>query len=243
MSCDAKLVYLWAWSVADDEGKLMLSPRKASVHIYWGTNNIPVDASMESAFKDIEEAGLWVSYETEGGSRVAKVKDWKRLAKSPKPSPSTIQNPSDEAVELFTARHGALDTASSNRTKREVSKSDLARVFEGWKEITNQGARIRFTDDRVRAVKARLLEGITADEILAACSGVMEKDWYVSKGLTDLAWICKLGSRVQMFATGGNSNDDSDEDIQRLIREQQASVAARPVRRGRRRLSEVRRTQ
>lgn len=83
---------------------------------------------------------------------------------------------------------------------------DLAEIFDYWCVVMNKRGSAKFTDDRKRAVKARLKEGYTVEHIKQAIDGCSRSDFHMARDgknttvYDDLAMICKSGSQLEKLA-------------------------------------------
>ncbi len=88
----------------------------------------------------------------------------------------------------------------------EGPSSDVLRVFERWVLASGRDlARTRLTTQRRRKVEARLKEGYSVNEILAAIEGVQRSPFHQGANDTgtrydDLTVICRDGAQVERFA-------------------------------------------
>ena len=83
---------------------------------------------------------------------------------------------------------------------------DLTAVFDYWCSVMNKRGTAKFTEDRKRAVKARMKEGYTAAHIMQAIDGCARSDFHMARDgknttvYDDLAMICKSGSQLEKLA-------------------------------------------
>jgi hypothetical protein len=83
---------------------------------------------------------------------------------------------------------------------------DLTAIFDYWCSVMNKRGTAKFTEDRKRAVKARLKEGYTAAHIMQAIDGCSRSDFHMARDgknttvYDDLAMICKSGSQLEKLA-------------------------------------------
>jgi hypothetical protein len=83
---------------------------------------------------------------------------------------------------------------------------DLAAIFDYWCSVMNKRGTAKFTEDRKRAVKARLKEGYTAAHIMQAIDGCSRSDFHMARDgknttvYDDLSMICKSGSQLEKLA-------------------------------------------
>lgn len=76
---------------------------------------------------------------------------------------------------------------------------DVRRVFEKWVELfwPGRGPRPKLTNDRRAKVKARLREGFTADQLIAALEGATTSSFHVEGGYTGLETLLKNAGAVE----------------------------------------------
>lgn len=83
---------------------------------------------------------------------------------------------------------------------------DLTSIFDHWCVVMGKSGKAKFTEDRKRAVKARMKEGYTAAHIMQAIDGCARSDFHMARDgknttvYDDLAMICKSGSQLEKLA-------------------------------------------
>jgi uncharacterized phage protein (TIGR02220 family) len=77
--------------------------------------------------------------------------------------------------------------------------SPLDEIFEHWRAAFGMNGRARFTDGRKRAVRARLNEGYSVDDLKAAIDGCARSKFHRQNGHIDLTLICRNGEKVERF--------------------------------------------
>ncbi len=86
----------------------------------------------------------------------------------------------------------------------QARRSDALKIFEAWKvELSHEKA--QFNEPRRKAVYARLKEGYTCEQILAAIRGIKNSPHHMGKNdrhtvYDDLSLICKDGRYIEKFA-------------------------------------------
>jgi Helix-turn-helix domain len=82
-------------------------------------------------------------------------------------------------------------------------------IFELWKRLTNRNASTKFSPKRRRAIRMRLKDGHTEDEIRRAIVGCAGSDWHMKRGKhanrdgqrhDDLTFILRSTENVERFA-------------------------------------------
>jgi hypothetical protein len=109
---------------------------------------------------------------------------------------------------------GDLGLPAPTKGKQQAETgADVLRIFEHWVNSSGRDpVRTRLTTQRKRKVQARLNEGYTIDEILAAIEGVRQSSFHqgVNDSGTrydDLTVICRDGSQVERFAALTEESD------------------------------------
>lgn len=83
---------------------------------------------------------------------------------------------------------------------------DLSAIFDHWCAVMGKSGKAKFTEDRKRAVKARMKEGYTTAHIMQAIDGCARSDFHMARDgknttvYDDLAMICKSGSQLEKLA-------------------------------------------
>lgn len=83
---------------------------------------------------------------------------------------------------------------------------ELSAIFDHWCVVMGKSGKAKFTEDRKRAVKARMKEGYTAAHIMQAIDGCARSDFHMARDgknttvYDDLAMICKSGSQLEKLA-------------------------------------------
>lgn len=118
-----------------------------------------------------------------------------------------------------------LDKSREDKIRVEINKdtlpakaNDALEVFTYWKDVMRKSNSSLFNAKRERAVKARLKEGYTVEQIKSAILGCSLTDHNMGKNdsgkkYDDLELICRDGTQVERFANnsqggGGGQNTD-----------------------------------
>jgi hypothetical protein len=95
------------------------------------------------------------------------------------------------------------DAPISPEAKLDVRLAKVREVFAYWQRATGKDTHT-LTQDRTRAIRARLVEGITADTICRAVDAAMLDSWWNGKEdgewKADIKTICGKGSTVERLA-------------------------------------------
>lgn len=89
----------------------------------------------------------------------------------------------------------------------EPADSTIAReLFEHWREVCHH-PQAKPTQERLRAIRARLKEGYTVDQITAAIGGAAVAAFVDDRGKRhdDLTLICRNGSKLEDFIARGQA--------------------------------------
>lgn len=82
--------------------------------------------------------------------------------------------------------------------KPGIKSGAVMRVFEYWK-VHSGHTRARLTPERQRLIVARLKQGYSERDLLAAIRGCVESEFHASGGHDDLTLIMRSGSKVEGF--------------------------------------------
>jgi hypothetical protein len=86
-----------------------------------------------------------------------------------------------------------------------VAESDVQAVFEYWRtrraEVTSKtkGAPMKLIPKRERAIRGRLAEGYTVEDLKLAIDGCLTRDWHIRNNHTDVELICRDQTKVEQF--------------------------------------------
>ena len=83
------------------------------------------------------------------------------------------------------------EKAEVKKFDTEKFDSDISNVFSFWKSVFNKADRTKLEGKRLTAIKARLKEGYSADEIKTAIRNVSKSQWHIDNGQTDIELICR----------------------------------------------------
>lgn len=150
--------------------------------------------SYRRAVQDAEEAGELVRQVHAGGS--AKMHDAHR--------PNLF---------TFPGVAGVLVEREAQPVRQQSDSPVLRRVFDRWVEVTGRDAtRTRLTGQRRKKLEARLREGYSEEELLAAVNGITRSQFHMGMNdsgtrYDDLTVICRDGSQVERFAALGTVED------------------------------------
>lgn len=86
-----------------------------------------------------------------------------------------------------------VDNLLTENTTEITSKNttDINNVFSFWKNTFNKSDRTKLEGKRLKAIKARLSEGYSVDEINQAVINVSKSQWHLDNGQTDIELICR----------------------------------------------------
>jgi len=104
-----------------------------------------------------------------------------------------------------------------NRTKDDTATTTAQRVVDAWVQATNRdSSRVKVNAKRLAAVRARLSEGYSEDDLVAAARGIACSSWHMGdnpdrKRFDDLLVAIRDGERVERFRDlflGADAGDD-----------------------------------
>jgi hypothetical protein len=204
----ARVLSIALISMADDEGRGRLGPSAAAR--VW-----PLEPKkMGKAIRELE--GWFVVAYEHGGQRYYQIRNWARHQKINRPSPSRIPAPSDDSLNAHgglsegsptegKGREGITDQEGKGREGAAAERAEIERVFSVWKK-THGSPRSQLTPDRRKRIRARLLEGYSAEMLSAAVRGALADPWLmgVARGATqayrDLKTILRDSGQVDRLS-------------------------------------------
>lgn len=150
---------------------------------------------------------------------------------------TTTSPPSDEArpndgtsVVLAPGTEGAdasdnSKSIASRQLAAEGLTSIATQVMDAWVAATGREAsRVRLNDKRRRAVKARMVEGYTKEDLIAAVRGVTRSEWHMGKNpqgkcYNEMTLMLRDGESVEKFAALERGEDHRPGDqVERAMR-------------------------
>lgn len=88
-----------------------------------------------------------------------------------------------------------------------AANSDVELVFEHWRSRRaeligkTRGRPLRLTETRLAAIRGRLEEGYSTEDLKQASDGCLSSDWHVKKGHIDIELICRDQEHVDRYLT------------------------------------------
>ena len=114
-----------------------------------------------------------------------------------------------ERAQTSAPKQSVETSVEPSNKKTAASFSDpVAELYEFWKASTGRNGGTKLTDGRRRAVKARLAEGRSDEEIRRAIANVAASDWHMKRGRhadrdgekhDDLTLICRNGELLEKY--------------------------------------------
>ena len=113
---------------------------------------------------------------------------------------SVDQTDNMQVIKLITSKSPNREDASyqtdkmlSEITTKNTTESttDINNIDVFWKLTFNKADRTKLEGKRERAIRARLKEGYSADEIKTAIRNVSKSQWHIDNGQTDIELICR----------------------------------------------------
>lgn len=129
------------------------------------------------------------------GSKGGRPRKNNNLENSGKTQSVILGNPSE------TETKGNQQPTTNNQ---QPIKENTILVFNFWKETFNKNDRTSLRGKRETAIKNRLREGYTVDEIKQAVLNVSSSEYHISNGHTDIELICRNQVNLDKYiAMGG----------------------------------------
>ncbi len=134
-------------------------------------------------------------------------------------------------------------TKPAKAAKEEVTTQVEAELFQYWQAVFAK-ARATFTPERRRAIRARLRDGYTAQDIRRAIDGCKASDFHngintESRSYNDITLICRNGTKLEGFRdlakeSGAkplavNGSEENEALIERLATEGQEALEKKDV--------------
>lgn len=200
-------------------------------HIAWKTDYDR--RTVQRAKRDLESLGVLV--EVAPASRHRPVEYRIDLSKAPKKplyrrppaeSRGDILSPLPNLGATFDESRGdiavppepSLEPPSSSSDEEEemcLVPSTVEEVFEYWRTQTGRNGKTKLTPERRRAVRDRLKQHYTVDDIKQAIDGCAASEWHVENRHTDLELICRKGKNVERFQMMATSPSKQDRNAKR----------------------------
>lgn len=200
-SIPSRLLFAGLWCLADREGRLTDDPWRIRLAVF-PTDRVNVDALLD----ELVGHQLIVRYSTDTGDRLLAVPTfpkWQHVhpheMKSALPAPVVTCNDMSGHVSGSQAgSSGTSGTSDSPVTPPSPSEGVAERVFEVWRVQRNHPS-AKFIEQRRRAVRARLRDGYTEADLIAAVRGVALDPWPERVRHDDLTQILRDGEHVEKF--------------------------------------------
>lgn len=103
-------------------------------------------------------------------------------------------------------------------SKPEKFKDEIQNVFEHWKKVMGKRGTVILDSKRKSAIRARLADGYTQDQLCKAVDGCSQSDYHMARDgknttrYDDLTLICRDASKVDFFmAVTGQSKNESNQ--------------------------------
>lgn len=82
------------------------------------------------------------------------------------------------------------NTENTAEINSEIT-TDINNVFSFWKSVFNKTERTKLEGKRLSAIKGRLKDGYSVDEIKTAILNVSKSQWHIDNGQIDIELICR----------------------------------------------------
>ncbi len=165
--------------------------------------------TVRETLKDLESSGLIETNPKHGptGQRLGTI--YKVLARQELPV-GQLEGPAKSAGQQArqpakaSSRPAAAAAKPTNKKPTtKSSSSDVEKIFAYWAEKMGK-PRAKLNSKRRRKVEARLAEGYSREDLLAAIDGCAKSPWHMgtnpdSRQWNDLELICRDGSKVESF--------------------------------------------
>lgn len=124
------------------------------------------------------------------------------IAKQTPSSGNPVPDPEPQAV-LSAPTGAALSLPAGEQLtpqdhEERASGTQVAAVFEAWKQAGHLNGRAKLTEDRRRKIRARLRE-FPLEDVMDAATGIWESTWHVEQGQTDLSLALRDGAHLERF--------------------------------------------
>lgn len=127
-----------------------------------------------------------------------------RPSKKPKENPNGFDSlPKETQTDSEIKPKENPNITLTNKPINQLTQ-DINTVFLFWKNTFNKDNRTLLKGNRETAIKGRLKEGYSVDEIKKAILNVSSSDYHISKGYTDIELICRNQVNLDKYlALGG----------------------------------------
>jgi len=131
---------------------------------------------------------------------------WKKeRSKRSKESDNDANASNEDANALLDDCEGNANKEQETKNKEQILKENISNVFLFWKEVFSKNDRTSLKGKRESAIKARLKEGYTVDEIKQAVLNISASEYHTTKGHTDIELICRNQINLDKYiAMGGH---------------------------------------
>lgn len=222
MPRDARLLFIGLWNVADDYGRLRGHPAFIRGQVFPYDEDIDV----EELLNILARGGRIVRYERDG-QRFIWIRHFSEHQKMDKRTDSKLPEPTAEEMAASTrksaepAQEKALEWKGKEGKGKDLSSVDSAgadptaagperEVFEHWRKVMAKSDRTAFDDKRRRAVKGRLGDGYSAEDLKRAVDGCAKTPHNIGQNdrgerFDDLELICRDAAHVDRFIRNAKS--------------------------------------
>lgn len=217
VSDKAKLLAIGLLNMADDEGYLKSHPAIIRSQLFPFTDG---SLDIHGLISELSNARYLECLMGDDGKDYILVTNFTKHQKVNRPTPSKIKagvkltdNSLINHTPVTVGKEGkGRERKGTGKGAKELStKVDVSNlVFEYWKLVMNKSSQSVFNDKRKKAVKARLIEGYTLDQIKQAIDGCANTPHNMGKNQNnklydDLELICRDGSNLERFAQNINT--------------------------------------
>ena len=210
-SVEARLLAIGLLNIADDEGYLKAHSALIKSQIFPFTED---SMNIQGMLIELSKADYLQLLTGDDGKEYAFIKNFTKHQKVNRPSPSKIKA-SIEFTESSVNNHEQLtigkerkgtgkgkEQGTNSSTKVNESVED---VFSYWCQVMGKNEnQNKLTTKREKAIKARLKEGYTVEEIKTSIYGCSQDSFSMghndrNKPFNDIELICRSGEKLESF--------------------------------------------
>ena len=125
---------------------------------------------------------------------------------------------------IFKEQEHVNEDVHATVSKPEKYKDEIQNVFEHWKKVMNKRGTVILDSKRKSAIRARLADGYTQDQLCMAVNGCSMTDHNMGRTATnktlynDIEFICRNAPNVDRFIdTAGQASDGPISDCEEMV--------------------------
>ena len=218
VSDKAKLLAIGLLNMADDEGYLKCHPSLIRSQLFPFNDN---SLNIQGMLTELSNANYITLLSGDDGKDYLMVNNFTKHQKVNRPTPSKIkatieltENSLSNQLQLTGGKErkgkDRKGTGKGMDLMSTQADDDINTIFDFWKTVMNKNNSSILNAKRISAIKARLKEGYSVDQICSAITGCANTPHNMgrnenSKLYNDIELICRTGVNVERFAQNNDS--------------------------------------